>query len=224
MSFAFKQFDIDDAQCAMKVGTDGVLLGAWADIGEARSVVDVGTGSGLVAIMLAQRFPHALVTGVDIDKAAVLQARSNMARCPWSGRLNALERDFLEWQEEVDAIVCNPPFFVRSLKCPDAGRSMARHDDTLPLGRLAAHASRMLREGGVLAVILPADVPFAPEGLSLRRRCLVRTVPGKAPKRQLLEFVKASVATAAEDEIILTAPDGGRTAQHLALTRDFYIR
>lgn len=223
MSFQFKRFVIDDTSCAMKVGTDGVLLGAWAQIGGARRVLDVGTGSGLVAVMLAQRFPRAEITGMDIDGDAARQAGCNMGRSPWAERLSAVCCDFLQWRGEADAIVCNPPYFARSLKCPDTGRTLARHDDTLPLAQLAAHASRVLRQGGVLAVILPADAPFSPPGLSLRRACAVRTTAAKPPKRRMLEFVKGYAAVPMEEELVLDE-DGQRTAAYRKLTESFYLR
>lgn len=119
--FQFKQFVVFHDKCAMKVGTDGVLVGAWAQVDGARKVLDIGTGSGLIALMLAQRNPDAFVTAVDIDEAAVEQARENVARTPWSDRMEVERLDIRkapeEWNGCFDAIVSNPPYFVESVKC-----------------------------------------------------------------------------------------------------------
>ena len=121
MSFRFKQFAIEDSKCAMKVGTDGVLLGCWSPTGT--RILDVGTGSGLIARMLMQRCPEAQVDAIDIDPAAVEQAREN--------GVNAYHSSLQEWQGAYDVVVSNPPYFQNSLKNPDKGRQLARHTDTL---------------------------------------------------------------------------------------------
>ena len=163
MSFRFKQFYIEDSKCAMKVGTDGVLLGAWCPLDRYADriqnteyrpnykILDVGTGSGLIARMMMQRFPEAEVEGIDIDEAAVEQARENGVQA-YVSRLQ-------EWKKEggYDLIVSNPPYFQNSLKNPDKGRELARHTDSLSYEELIDHSARLLREGGQLALILPAD-------------------------------------------------------------------
>ena len=133
--FSFKQFTVRHDRCAMKVGTDGVLLGAWADVRHSRSILDVGTGTGLIALMLAQRCPQAQIVGIDIDEAAVGQALENMSASPWAERLSAQCQDVRSLCQEgcYDTIVSNPPYFVDSLKCPDEQRTTARHTDTLDI-------------------------------------------------------------------------------------------
>ena len=119
--FQFRQFTVYQDQCAMKVGTDGVLLGAWARLlaTEGR-VLDIGTGTGLLALMMAQRYPHASVTAVDIDDQAVIQAQQNISRSPFAERITISQGDIREWEDQpFDAIVANPPYFVDSLICPD---------------------------------------------------------------------------------------------------------
>ena len=163
----------------MKVGTDGVLLGAWAAVRpQDRRMLDIGTGTGLIALMLAQRAPEAHVTGVDIDDVG--QARENAAASPWSGRVAFAQCPVQEFEtpEPFDLIVSNPPFFVDSLTCPDRGRTAARHAVHLPFGDLRDAVLRLLAPGGRFAVILPtAESGAFPRGLC-------RTTGPRAPHRR----------------------------------------
>ena len=171
--FQFKQFVVFHDKCAMKVGTDGVLVGAWAQVDGARRVLDIGTGSGLIALMLAQRNPDAFVTAVDIDEAAVEQARENVARTPWSDRMEVERLDIRkapeEWNGCFDAIVSNPPYFVESVKCPQAQRNTARHTDELDFDALLSKVSVLLSEK-VVFVVLPATAFGRFCGFSPRER------------------------------------------------------
>ena len=129
--FQFKQFTVWHDKCAMKVGTDGVLLGAWASVQNAHKILDVGTGTGLVALMLAQRsLPDADIIALEIDEAAAGQARENVTRSPWKERVEVVQTDFRDYQssDKFDVIVSNPPYFVDSLECPDQQRNAARHN------------------------------------------------------------------------------------------------
>ena len=249
MSFRFKQFFIEDSKCAMKVGTDGVLLGAWAPIGVRSQesgirILDVGTGSGLIARMLMQRCPEAEVEGIDIDEAAVEQARENGVRAYCSA---LQEWKIVESQEsrvrtnyrlpittdKYDLIVSNPPYFQNSLKNPDAGRMTARHTDTLSYKDLMHHCARLLQENGHLALILPADAETevrglaAAERLSLTHITRVYSKEGKAPKRILLAFRNLTFdighLTIIEDSLVLEDEKGGRSAAYSELTKDFYL-
>ena len=165
LGFQFKQFFVRHDRCAMKVGTDGVLLGCWSGYDAAAAgsptiphryhyarCLDIGTGSGLIALMLAQRFPDALIDAIDIDKAAVEQAAENFAASPWSDRLHAFHVRLQEWQSHSapSLIVSNPPYFQNSLKNPDKGRQTARHTDTLSFCELIHHSTRLLSENGVI--------------------------------------------------------------------------
>ena len=227
MSFRFKQFFIEDSKCAMKVGTDGVLLGAWAPIGVRNQesgirILDVGTGSGLIARMLMQRCPEAEVEGIDIDAAAVEQAREN--------GVSAFQARLQEWQGTYDLIVSNPPYFQNSLKNPNAGRMTARHTDTLSYKDLIHHCARLLQEDGQLALILPADAEAevrglaAAERLSLTHVTHVYSKEGKPAKRVLLAFShQLSVISPIADTLVLENEIGGRSAAYSNLTRDFYL-
>ena len=134
--FTFKQFHVEQDRTAMKVGTDGVLLGAWAEGG--CTILDIGTGTGLVALMMAQRFEDAQVVGIDIDPDASEQARENVAASPFASRISILHTSLQAFSTErkFDAIVSNPPYFEHSLKNPDAARAAARHADSLPFADL----------------------------------------------------------------------------------------
>ena len=139
--FTFKQFVVKHDMCAMKVGTDGVLLGSWADGGD--RILDIGTGTGLIALMMAQRFDGAHIDCIDIDPKACQQARGNVADSRFSSRINVYHSDVSSFEppQQYDSIVCNPPFFSESLKCPDEQRSMARHTDSLLPQDLFRHTS-----------------------------------------------------------------------------------
>ena len=138
-SFQFKQFTINQDRCAMKVGTDGTLLGAWANApkGPCR-ILDIGTGTGLVALMMAQRYPESQVVGIDIDRDAIIQAQENVDASPFSERITIINEDAtkIDDKEVFDAIVCNPPYFVDSLTCPESQRTLARHTVTLTYEQL----------------------------------------------------------------------------------------
>ena len=240
MSFRFKQFFIEDSKCAMKVGTDGVLLGAWCPITNYQSpitntpfrVLDVGTGSGLIARMLMQRCPEAEVEGIDIDEAAVEQARENGVKAYCSS--------LQEWQNDksqmtnhkYDLIVSNPPYFQNSLKNPDAGRMTARHTDTLSYKDLMHHCARLLKSDGQLALILPAEAEAevrglaAAEQLSLTHVTRVYSKEGKKAKRVLLSFSRDTGIPEyryTEDRLVLEDEKGGRSAAYSKLCQEFYL-
>ncbi|MDY3732324.1 MAG: methyltransferase, partial [Alloprevotella sp.] len=145
----------------MKVGTDGVLLGAWAeaDTVNTRSVLDIGTGSGLIALMLAQRLPEALVVGIDVVPEAVEAARRNAAASPFSGRvrIEAVSLQTFTCDTPFDAITCNPPYYDNSLNCPDESRNTARHTTSLSYAELITHSKRLLSDDGTLNLVLPTD-------------------------------------------------------------------
>lgn len=229
--FQFKQFTIRQERCAMKVGTDGCLLGSWADVSQCSRILDIGTGSGLIAIMCAQR-SDATIVGIEIDSEAAAQAAENVALSPWSNRIEIINCDALTYNctELFDAIVSNPPFFSSSLKCPDKARTCARHDDTLSCPSLLGKASELLRPGGTLSVVLPHDVldTWCDEalfkGLSARRITRVHTLPHKAAKRVLIEFVKGAHPLPAVDDFILESTPGCYSPEACELLRDFYLK
>ncbi|MBR1449122.1 MAG: methyltransferase [Prevotella sp.] len=218
--FRFRQFTVHQSLCAMKVGTDGTLLGCWAEGG--RRILDIGTGTGLIAQMMAQRFPDAGVTGIDIDEGAVLQARQNVAESPFAHRIRIERCDLADEQGEYDCLVSNPPYFVDSLASPDARRTMARHADTLSYAALISHGWRLLSDGGVLSVVIPFDCKARLEteaalaGFFKTRECAVKTTPAKSPRRYLLAFRKHSQELERGELVI------GSEA-YVELTKEFYL-
>lgn len=231
--FRFRQFSVRHDRCAMKVGTDGVLLGAWAPGG--RSILDIGTGTGLIALMMAQRFPEAHVTGIDIDGDAALQARENAADSPFGPRIEVAHSSLAGFVAAAspplsfDSIVCNPPFFLHSLKNPDARRSVARHADSLPFADLFRGVAALLAPAGVFSAIVPAEVfeAFTAEasiaGLFVSRLTRVRTTPRKPPKRSLVAFSRLRPDTLVEEECVMSQSDGSRSEWYRGLTTEFYL-
>ncbi len=228
--FRFKQFTVFHDQCAMKVGTDGVLLGAWANCSHARNVLDVGTGSGLIALMVAQR-SKSLITGIDIDADACKQASINAQNSPFSGRLRIIRSSFQDFYPEnkFDLIVSNPPFFANALKSPDKGRSQARHSDDLPLEYLFRKSVEILSPEGKLALIIPADrseeadVYASESKLHKTGEIRISPLPGRPPKRILLEYsMQHSACLRSEWSIELSRHV--YSDQYITLTKDFYLK
>ena len=226
----------------MKVGTDGVLLGAWADVPTpSLKILDVGCGTGLIALMMAQRFPEAQVWGIDIDPEAVAQARENVEASPFADRIQVVEGDvrcFSDLEDSgdfedfggFDAIVCNPPFFMNSLACPDNQRTTARHTVSLTYQDLMKATFRLLADEGVFSVVIPTDCRSSLEaeahlaGFFPSRLCLVRTTPKKAPKRCLVEFRKHPVSEFVSMEGVIESSPQTRSEWYQQLTNDFYIK
>jgi len=225
--FRFKKFTIRQGRAAMKVGTDGTLLGAWARGGA--SVLDVGTGTGLIALMMAQRCPGAAVLGIDVDASAVAEALDNVAASPFAGRVRVVQADFRSFRGGLfDALVCNPPFFEQSLTCPDAQRTLARHASQLSYRDLMEAAWSVLADDGELSVVIPFDCRQRLEqeaflaGFFKSRECGVRTTPRKPVRRYLLAFRKHACPTELTEAVLETAP-GERSAWYQELTNEFYL-
>lgn len=217
-------------RCPMKVGTDGVLLGAWAHVEPSdRRVLDIGTGTGLLALMLAQRCLGAHVTGIDIGD--VTQACENAAASPWASRVAMVQCSVQEFSsaEPFDLIISNPPYFVDSLTCPDAGRTTARHATELPFAELYKAVLRLLAPDGRFCLVLPpAEMDrFLADSHSLypSRRTEVTSTPNSGVKRILVEFVRQpQPAPAAERLTIGTGVHEQYTEEYRVLTRDFYLK
>lgn len=229
--FQFKQFKVEQEKCAMKVGTDGVLLGAWADVASASRILDIGTGTGLVALMLAQRQPAAQIEAIEIDEPACEQAIGNFKASPWSDRIecrNIAFQSYLKTETgRFDLIVSNPPYFVNSQKNPDKQRSQARHTDSLRFDELV-QAATLLSENGKFCIILPSQAEkeilatAQPVGLHCTRKTDVLPKAGASPKRILLEFQKRE-HTCIHDQ--LTIEIGLRTysTEFLQMIKEFYL-
>ena len=228
--FRFKQFAVEQDDVAMKVGTDGVLLGAWVDCEGAKHILDIGTGTGVIALQMAQRNQQAKVQAVEIDSTAALRARANFDASPWAERLEVEKTAVQEFApaEKFDLIVSNPPYFVDSLLPPDAKRSTARHTHDLTFEELDEAVARLLAEGGRFALILPVaefEKYLTITQLNIVRRCDVHPIEGGAVKRIMAEFAKQKPTTIAYETIAIEkGRRGDYTDDYRALTKDFYLK
>ena len=245
-SFQFRHFIIHQDRCAMKVGTDGVLLGAWASLPHPTtpapapsSLLDIGTGTGIIALMLAQRTaltPTSRpfdITALEIDPTAAQQAQENVAASPWHDRITVHPLSLQAFAETCSPkkfalIVSNPPFYNATLKPTDESRAIARHKDALPVSDIARFASTHLSENGRLALIYPtaydSEVMTAAVLSRLHpvRICDILTKVGKPSKRRMAEFSLQN-APISREQLIIRDADGKYTDDYRALTADFYL-
>lgn len=229
--FKFKQFTVWHDRCAMKVGTDGVLLGAWAEAEESRKVLDIGTGTGLITLMLAQRNPLSQITAIEIDEAAAAQAEINVARSPWANRIEIVCNDFSLFQTEnkYNLIVSNPPYFVDALNCPDRQRNMARHTCELNYELLFRRSAHLLDEQGRVCIIIPTEAEKLVIDTAWRcklypsRRLHVFTKPSKPSRRVLISFGHQE-QVCIEETLCIEVEHHQFTPEYIALTRDFYLK
>lgn len=239
-NFRFKQFTVWHDRCAMKVGTDGVLLGAWCPLPSQNPnrvrVLDIGVGSGLIALMIAQRLhlrgDMFSVLGIDIDRDAVEQSHINFQQSPWADSLTsqACRLQDMPAEQAFDLIVSNPPYFQDSLKNPNAQRATARHTDTLGYTELIAHSARLLQEGGILALVLPIeaeqDILALAEAHALHPTHIthVHSKPGKPPKRLLIAFSPISNNQyPIPQTMYIESENAPRSDEYKELTKDFYL-
>lgn len=228
--FKFKQFTIWQDKCAMKVGTDGVLLGTWISTDGCKRILDVGAGTGLISLLLAQRVPQADITGVEIDEAAAEQAIENVATSPWQSRIKIVRENFRTFtsDEPFDLIVSNPPYFVDALKCPDEYRRLARHTGELNYELLFGRARTLLAAEGRIGIILPAELNKMVVdtawnyGFYPLAKTEVYTKPGK-PCRRLLMCFSRDNGLCCETQLYIESLSGGYSPEFAALTRDFYL-
>ncbi|WP_455624360.1 tRNA1(Val) (adenine(37)-N6)-methyltransferase [Parabacteroides sp.] len=231
--FQFKKFTVWHDKCAMKVGTDGVLLGAWASTERCLRILDVGTGTGLIALMLAQR-STAILDAIDIDPDACLQARENIAKSPFANRTQVYQTSLSEYKPDehikYDLIVSNPPYFIDSLKCPDTKRNLARHTDTLSLPDLLRDSRKLLAPEGNIALVLPFEqreylIGLArEESLFPLRETHVSPVPDAIPKRLLIELSAKPVTEPELSYLTLEIERHRYTDEFIALAKDFYLK
>ncbi|BBN80722.1 tRNA1(Val) (adenine(37)-N6)-methyltransferase [Pseudoalteromonas sp. A25] len=229
--FAFKQFKVQQSNTAMKVSTDGILLGAWTNLSEAKRLLDIGCGTGLLSLMCKQRVPNLEVEAVEIDEGAYEDAFANIWHSPWPDiQLHQGDIRTFNSTDLFDVVICNPPYFNGSLKGPNQARNTARHTDSLPFGALINAFTRLSHPGSRLALILPCTEAEQfkslgeSEGLVLQRECLVATTEYKSPTRSLLEFGYDGAQLIATDSLCIQRSDGGYSAEFIALCRDFYVK
>ena len=232
--FQFKQFRIIQEQSAMKVGMDGVLLGAWIDPSGAKRILDIGTGTGLIALMMAQKNQHALIDAIEIDQDAFQEAGMNFGQSDWKERIRIECCDFIEFADRTnlkyDLIVCNPPFFANGLKAPVQNRALARHSDSLPLDVLLSGATSLLRDNGRIALVLPVESLKEIEQLSVSnqlfvsRLCRIKPNPQKPIFRILVELTNTVCEINNECLMIEFEKHHDYTPEYMQLTKDFYLK
>ncbi len=230
--FDFKRFRIYQDKCIFKVGTDGVLLGAIADVNDVKTILDIGTGTGLIALMLAQR-SDAEIVAIEPDKNSFEQASMNINNSKWSNRIKVENTDLQNFNprgRRFDLIVSNPPYFADSLKNPDSRKAISRHNDTLTNKNLLDGVSVLLSENGKLQIIMPyaegnvfiADA--ATYGYYCNNILKIRPLPTSEIRRLILTFSRNRIRT---KEKFLTIEHGKRhefTEEYINLTRDFYLK
>lgn len=231
--FQFKQFAVTHDKSTMKVGTDAMLLGAWARIPSSCSLaLDIGTGSGVVALMIAQRC-KAEICGVDIHGASIEQAVDNAICSPWASRMHFKQGDIREvksyMRHTFQLIVSNPPFFNDSLHSPQPSRNISRHTDTLTYAELAYAVSELLAVNGTFNVILPADTACLMEqnmlhyGCYLHRKCVVYPKQGKPAHRVLMEYGNYKLEKVVHESLCIRSSGGDYTMEYRLLTQDYHI-
>ncbi len=232
--FQFKQFKIEQGQTAMKVGTDGVMLGAWAEISNSKTILDIGTGTGLIALMCAQRNSSARIVGIEIDQEASIQATENFNNSNWSDRLfvkNIAVQDFAHNNiSKFDAIISNPPFFENAFKAKNTKRHTARHTDSLSFSDLLSVSSKLLSEEGFFSLIIPAESrnKFIEEAKKyslylLKRLDVYPTNQSLSAKRSLLTFAKVEQSPTIDVLIIEPEKRHQYSDTYIELTKAFYL-
>ena len=233
--FQFKQFSLEQDQCAMKIGTDGVLLGAWAPLEQNPfSILDIGTGTGIIALMLAQRSTAQQIDALEIDENTYEQATDNFENSPWNDRLfcfhAGLDEFMEEPEDEYDLIVSNPPFYTEDYKTKDEQRDLARFQDALPFEDLIEAADLLLSENGILAVIIPFKeeerfMAIAKEfELYPIKITRVKGTPTTEIKRSLLAFKRYELPALDSDELIIETARHQYTPEYIELTKEFYLK
>lgn len=233
--FHFKQFTIHQQNVAMKVGTDSVLLGAWTKVNTKKSAraLDIGVGSGILSIMLAQRAANIQIDGVEVDKLAFTQAQENVNLCPWADRINLYNENFQNFsdshQKVYDLIISNPPYFIQSLNSPNEQRNTARHSDSLSQEDLLKGILNVMKPDGQFSVVFPVNEGLSfiqkaeREGLYCNRKTSVKANSQKKVKRLLLEFSRIKTAIEETQLCIDTGIRYQHSLEYIELTKEFYL-
>lgn len=230
--FHFKQFEVVQSRSAMRVGTDAVLLGAWVRLNGCNHILDVGTGTGVIALICAQRCSGAIIEAIEIDEGSAEDARENFHRSAWYNRMKIHHGDFLKitTSEKFDLIISNPPYFTHSLRAADPGRNAARHDDYLPSDGFMRQARKMLKPEGVVALIFPTSelerwvLDASEAGLKPSRICHVFTLAHKDPARVMIEFVFQPLTEPEMESLLIHKQVGEYSDAYKQLTADFYTK
>lgn len=230
--FQFKRFNVQDENCAMKVGTDAVVLGAWINAENSKSILDIGTGSGIIALMLAQK-SSATIDAIDIDSASIHDAEKNFKESPWSEKLKAIHCSLSAYayqsEKKYDLILSNPPYFINSLKSVSERKNISKHTSTLNHEELLSGAKSLITPEGRFSVIIPYDqvdsfVNIAlVEGLFCINKLIIYPTKKKPANRIILEFSLNRSDKTKEGELTIRDNLGSFTEQYKNLTKDFYL-
>lgn len=232
MAFQFKQFFVEDSKCSMKVGTDAVILGAWAETSDEKSMLDIGTGSGVIALMMAQKC-NANIDAIDFDLKSIEQAASNFKNSSWSKRLHAIHSSLQDYvknkSKKYNLIISNPPFFENSLKSPIRDKNISKHTDWLKFNELALGIKLLLHPKGSACIILPPNETTLflsdarVEGMHCNKRLNIIPVIGKECNRVILKIshIRSEII---ENELSIRDKNRNFTNEYIELTKDFYLK
>ncbi len=233
MIFRFKQFAVSHANSSMKVGTDAVIIGSWADVKNSQTILDIGTGSGIIALMMAQKNEGAKIKAIDIDENSIHEASQNFKQSPWSERLEAeciaLQNYGLSHKNQFDHIISNPPFFSKSTPSPEKARHNARHTDTLSADDFFKYSILLLTEHGKISLIIPFyssnDWIKTAEKYNLfpSRITNVISYPGKPVERLLIEFSNEKLMIESSEFCLRKGKGMVYSEEYIELTKDFYL-
>ncbi|MEM9078517.1 MAG: methyltransferase [Bacteroidota bacterium] len=232
--FKFKHFTVHQDKCAMKIGTDGVLLGAWTSLEHnPDSILDIGAGTGIIALQMAQRSTTELIDAIELEEGAYEQCVDNFEQSPWGDRLFCYHAGLDEFVDEIDEkydlIVSNPPFYDEDVSSGDASRDIARQNQSLPFEELIEGAAKLLQDNGLFSVIIPFKseesfvIKAKNSGLFPNRITRVRGNSSSDTKRSLMQFGFHSV-TPKVDELVIEIARHQYTDEYIALTKDFYLK
>jgi tRNA1Val (adenine37-N6)-methyltransferase len=233
--FKFKEFLVAQERCAMKIGTDGVLLGAWTSLdNNPNSILDIGSGTGVIALQLAQRSNAQTIDAVELDDDAFEQCSENFEASPWPDRLFCYHASIQEFASEIDEsydlIVSNPPFYAEDFQTASPARDKARFTDTLPFEHLMICAAHLLSEKGIFSLIIPKKEQLKltelalQQGLHLKKMCEVRGTPNSEIKRVLMEFSPLKAKTVISEELVIETDRHQYTEKYTKLVKDFYLK
>lgn len=231
--FLFKQFNVQQDKCAMKIGTDSVLLGSWPSLDRPRSILDIGAGTGILSLMMAQRSDATTIEAIEIDEDAFEQCTENFEDSPWNDRLYCFHASLLEYIEGVDdkfdLIICNPPFYTEDFKSNSKARNLARFSDAMPIEHIVLAVYKLLADNGTFAIIIPykEEGNFIEEAqlidLYAKRILHVKGNPNTEIKRSLIEF-QFGESDVKIEELIIETDRHHYTEDYINLTKDFYLK
>jgi tRNA1Val (adenine37-N6)-methyltransferase len=229
--FKFKQFEVAQDKSAMKIGTDGVLLGSWSDLENSRNILDIGCGTGLICLMAAQRNQSSLITGIELEINAFKQATENCKKSKWSNRISIIHSSLQSFNSssKFDLIISNPPFFSGSTESEDSERNLARNTHTLPFKYLIEKSKALLDKNGKFIVIIPfaSKTKFCDlannNNLFLNKICFIKGNISSPIKRIMMEFSFAK-SKLIKQELTIEVDRHQYTKEYISLCKDFYLK